>query len=195
MREWVDLTDDSIIDLQPRTVLEVGGGAGLLLLRVALLSDDYAALDFSPTAIARVQEAARRDGDRAIGEPFLRQHRAPVLDRGEVRADPGDELACIHVGPRRVEETVGTKGCSLDFEGAEHVLGAVVHVFTGARDVNGLVVDLDLARARKRTQQLLEVAPASPVRGDPTAVEIARRPEPSPGPQTRRSWFVGTSFR
>jgi natural product biosynthesis luciferase-like monooxygenase protein len=62
MREWVDLTVASILDLAPRSVLEIGCGTGMLLHRVAPAIDRYAAIDFSPTAIARVQEGVTTRG-------------------------------------------------------------------------------------------------------------------------------------
>ena len=62
MREWVDYTVGRILSLEPRTILEVGCGAGLLLHRLAPACDRYAAIDFSPTVITRLQDTVAARG-------------------------------------------------------------------------------------------------------------------------------------
>jgi amino acid adenylation domain-containing protein len=47
MREWVDSTVERILALDPRRVVEVGCGTGLLLFRVAPHTERYRAVDFS----------------------------------------------------------------------------------------------------------------------------------------------------
>jgi amino acid adenylation domain-containing protein len=51
MREWVDHTVERILSLQPRRVLEIGCGTGLLLFRIAPHCDRYVATDFSEKAV------------------------------------------------------------------------------------------------------------------------------------------------
>ncbi|HEX6292585.1 MAG TPA: amino acid adenylation domain-containing protein [Herpetosiphonaceae bacterium] len=55
MREWVDQTVARILGLQPRRVLEIGCGTGLLLARIAPHCDAYWATDFSERAIRDLQ--------------------------------------------------------------------------------------------------------------------------------------------
>jgi amino acid adenylation domain-containing protein len=61
MHEWVRHTVERIRRLQPRRVLEIGCGTGLLLLRVAPYCEAYVGTDFSPTVLRslgqRVDEA------------------------------------------------------------------------------------------------------------------------------------------
>ncbi|GAK50134.1 NdaA protein [Candidatus Moduliflexus flocculans] len=51
MREWVDYTIKRIRSLQPKRVLELGCGTGLLLFRIAPHSSTYWGIDLSQTAI------------------------------------------------------------------------------------------------------------------------------------------------
>ena len=55
MLEWVESTLGDILPLEPRTVLEVGCGTGLLLMRIAPHCDRYIALDFSPAVLASLR--------------------------------------------------------------------------------------------------------------------------------------------
>ncbi len=55
MREWVDGTVDRILALEPRCLLEIGCGTGLLLLRVAPHCQAYTGTDFSHQALERVR--------------------------------------------------------------------------------------------------------------------------------------------
>jgi amino acid adenylation domain-containing protein len=60
MRVWVDTTADRILALQPRRVLEIGCGTGLLLFRVAPQCEYYRATDVSQTALDFVERQIRR---------------------------------------------------------------------------------------------------------------------------------------
>jgi len=60
MREWVEGSVQRIVALNPRDVLEIGCGTGLLLLRIAPLCRRYVATDFSLEAVERLQQLARQ---------------------------------------------------------------------------------------------------------------------------------------
>ena len=51
MEEWRSATVDRIIALQPRRVLEIGAGSGLVLAQVAPQCDEYGGTDFSAPTI------------------------------------------------------------------------------------------------------------------------------------------------
>ncbi|HEX8361986.1 MAG TPA: amino acid adenylation domain-containing protein, partial [Longimicrobium sp.] len=55
MREWVDQTVARILTLQPRRVLEIGCGTGLLLARVAPHVERYVGADFSAVALQGIE--------------------------------------------------------------------------------------------------------------------------------------------
>ena len=56
MREWVDYAVKSIFSLQPRRVLEVGCGVGLLLFRIAPRCKEYWGTDFSESGLRYIRE-------------------------------------------------------------------------------------------------------------------------------------------
>jgi amino acid adenylation domain-containing protein len=55
MREWREATAARVLSLEPRSILEIGCGAGLLLFRLAPHAERYTATDFSPAAIEYVE--------------------------------------------------------------------------------------------------------------------------------------------
>jgi len=55
MREWVETTAARINACKPERVLEIGSGTGLLVARVAPNCSRYVATDFSPAAIAAIE--------------------------------------------------------------------------------------------------------------------------------------------
>jgi SAM-dependent methyltransferase len=55
MREWLNHTVERILSLQPRRVLEIGCGNGLILKRVAPSCAQYCATDFSQQALQHLQ--------------------------------------------------------------------------------------------------------------------------------------------
>jgi amino acid adenylation domain-containing protein len=59
MREWVDRTVERILGLDPRGVLELGVGTGLLLFRVAPHARAYLGTDLSARALATLGERVR----------------------------------------------------------------------------------------------------------------------------------------
>jgi len=56
MREWIQTSVDSILDLKPKALLEIGCGTGLLLMRIAPVCERYVALDFSRGVLERLRE-------------------------------------------------------------------------------------------------------------------------------------------
>ncbi|MEH2385069.1 MAG: amino acid adenylation domain-containing protein [Nostoc sp.] len=60
MREWVDNQVEQILALQPKRVLEIGCGTGLILFRVAPDCTKYCATDFSPVSLDYIQQQLQR---------------------------------------------------------------------------------------------------------------------------------------
>src|SRR5205823_1521303 len=56
MRDWVEQTVARILELQPRRVLEIGCGTGLVLFRVAPHCESYCATDFARSSIEMLGE-------------------------------------------------------------------------------------------------------------------------------------------
>jgi amino acid adenylation domain-containing protein len=54
--EWVDNQVDRVLALQPKRVLEIGCGTGLILFRIAPHCDRYWGTDFSPVSINYIQQ-------------------------------------------------------------------------------------------------------------------------------------------
>ena len=61
MREWVRTTVSRLRALAPRSVLDIGCGAGLILFQLAPACDRYVGADFSSEAVRQVREAAAVD--------------------------------------------------------------------------------------------------------------------------------------
>ena len=85
MREWVDQTVARILNLQPRRVLEIGCGTGLLLFRVAPQTEYYCGTDFSSQALDYVRDQWEEKG-KAFPPVTLRQGAANALDGIEAEA-------------------------------------------------------------------------------------------------------------
>ncbi len=85
MIEWRAATVDRIMGLQPRRVLEIGAGSGLLLSQIASQCDQYVATDFSPAAIDNLVRSLEqlqfewRDRVELLTQPA---HVADQLPRG-----------------------------------------------------------------------------------------------------------------
>lgn len=62
MREWVEKTVERILSLQPKKVLELGCGTGLLLSRIAPHCEHYVGADISATGLEHI-----RNVQKAIG--------------------------------------------------------------------------------------------------------------------------------
>jgi pristinamycin I synthase-3/4 len=78
MRLWVEETVARIQGLQPRRVLEIGCGSGLLLTRIAPDSESYIGLDFSASVIEQLGGYVRQRPDLSSVE--LRQGVAHELE-------------------------------------------------------------------------------------------------------------------
>ena len=73
MREWQAASLARILELQPRRVLEIGCGMGLLLLQVAPHCETYTGTDFSPVALGYVR--------RHLANAGLEESRVKLLQR------------------------------------------------------------------------------------------------------------------
>jgi amino acid adenylation domain-containing protein/non-ribosomal peptide synthase protein (TIGR01720 family) len=62
MQQWVDNTVAAIIADNPRRILEIGCGTGLLLTRLATACDSYYATDISPTALSQLATTLKHKG-------------------------------------------------------------------------------------------------------------------------------------
>lgn len=78
MRAWVDQTVQRIRDLEPRRVLEVGVGTGLILFGVAPHVDAYHGIDVSATGLAGIERELHRRG-AALSRVTLEQRAAHDL--------------------------------------------------------------------------------------------------------------------
>jgi amino acid adenylation domain-containing protein len=80
MREWHKATTDSIKKLTPRKVLEIGVGSGLVLSKIAPISEEYWGTDLSARAIANL---TREVG----GDPRIHLECRPAHDLGNPPSD------------------------------------------------------------------------------------------------------------
>ena len=78
MRSWVAGTVARIAALQPRNVLEIGCGSGLLLFQLAPGCQRYVGIDFSQAALARIHHEL---GPRGLSQVVLQRGEANQLDR------------------------------------------------------------------------------------------------------------------
>lgn len=62
MKAWVDETVNNILALNPRNVMEIGCGSGLLLLRIAPKVKSYTGIDFSNAVLERLDERIQKLG-------------------------------------------------------------------------------------------------------------------------------------
>jgi amino acid adenylation domain-containing protein len=75
MREWVDDAVQRILSFEPKRVLEIGCGTGLLLFRLAPHCESYVGTDFSPASLAYVRQQLAAL-DRIDGEVVLLERNA-----------------------------------------------------------------------------------------------------------------------
>ncbi|MBV9790163.1 MAG: amino acid adenylation domain-containing protein, partial [Chloroflexi bacterium] len=62
MREWVDQTVARVLELQPRRVLEIGVGTGLLLFRIAPGCERYVSTDIAPLVLDDLRQRLDSSG-------------------------------------------------------------------------------------------------------------------------------------
>lgn len=62
MTRWADDTAQRILDLHPRTVLEIGSGTGLIMSRLLGHVDQYWGVDTAPTSVANLRARAETMG-------------------------------------------------------------------------------------------------------------------------------------
>ncbi|MFI9382630.1 amino acid adenylation domain-containing protein [Kutzneria sp. NPDC052558] len=87
MREWHAATIDRISSLNPRRVLEIGVGSGLILSRIAPIADEYWGVDLSEKAIANL----RREMPPELAAKVHLAAR-PAHDLGELPDEPFDTV-------------------------------------------------------------------------------------------------------
>lgn len=83
MREWVNLTVQEILSLQPRDILEIGCGTGLLLLRIARSVRRYVGMDFAPVVLAKLKQQMREIGEDWNSVTLLERSAADFEGFGE----------------------------------------------------------------------------------------------------------------
>ena len=66
MREWRDATQRNILDLNPRRVLEIGCGTGMVLFSVAPEVEHYTGTDISPSALEQIDSELTADEKQKV---------------------------------------------------------------------------------------------------------------------------------
>jgi amino acid adenylation domain-containing protein len=79
MREWVDHTVERIMSLRPDSVLEIGCGTGLLLLKVAPHCSKYVGEDYSEVAIEHLRKRIS-EGAKSLPQVELHTRKADQFD-------------------------------------------------------------------------------------------------------------------
>lgn len=123
MREWAAATTARIRALNPRRVIEIGCGTGLLLGRIAPDCERYVGTDFSPAVLAHTQ--------RLIGA-------MPELAHVELRQCAADELDSLEDGAfdtvilnSIVQYFPGMDYLARVLEGVSRILAPGGHVYVG----------------------------------------------------------------
>jgi len=79
VREWRDYGVERILSLQPRRVLELGCGVGILMFRIAPFCTEYLGTDFSAEALTLLREQVKQREDE-FQHVTLRQQPADDFD-------------------------------------------------------------------------------------------------------------------
>ena len=165
MQEWIGVTVDSILELRPTALYEIGCGSGLLLTRVAPHCERYVGIDFSHEVIARVQEQLQ-------ATPALADHVALMQRRADnfegLDAGSFDTIVINSV----VQYFPGLDYLTQVLENAVRLVRPGGRVFIG--DVRSLPLlpafaasvelfqaedGIDLAELRARTRRRLRITP------------------------------------
>lgn len=80
MREWRDMTVRRIRELNPRRVLEIGVGSGLILSQMAPQCEVYCGSDLSPVTVKNLEERLRNVNDGWVSRVQLTVGSANQLD-------------------------------------------------------------------------------------------------------------------
>ncbi|KYC42605.1 non-ribosomal peptide synthetase [Scytonema hofmannii PCC 7110] len=83
MYEWVDNQVEQILALQPKRVLEIGCGTGLILFRIAPHCTKYWGTDFSPVSLNYIQQQLQK---QEMPQVTLYQQMATDFDKVETAA-------------------------------------------------------------------------------------------------------------
>ena len=83
MREWVDKQVEQILELQPKRVLEIGCGTGLILFRIAPYCTKYSGTDFSSVSLNYIQQQLQK---QEMPQIKLYQQMATDFDKVEKAA-------------------------------------------------------------------------------------------------------------
>ncbi|MCK1815260.1 amino acid adenylation domain-containing protein, partial [Streptomyces sp. XM4011] len=162
MRAWRDAAVDTVLAGQPRRVLELGVGSGLLLARIAPRVDSYWGTDLSGTGIRRLRE-------RIGGHPWA--------DRVALRAQPADDLTGL---PEGYFDTIVLNSVIAYFPHAGYLRdvlrGALALLAPGGRLIVGDVRNLATLRAFRAGVRAARYPGESPERAR-AAVEHAVRME------------------
>ncbi|MFF0383225.1 non-ribosomal peptide synthase/polyketide synthase [Streptomyces sp. NPDC004286] len=114
MHEWREATLDRIRALNPRRVLEIGVGSGLLLSRLAPEAEAYWATDFAAPVIRKIGQELRRETELA--------------DKVELRCQPAEDLNGLPTG---YFDTIVINSVIQYFPSIDHLTG----VLRGALDL------------------------------------------------------------
>ncbi|HZE25195.1 MAG TPA: amino acid adenylation domain-containing protein, partial [Blattabacteriaceae bacterium] len=149
MQQWVDETVARLMKLQPRRVLEIGCGTGLLLTQVAPHCEIYTGLDFSAAALAQLSHAIEERED--LRHVTLRQGLAHELS---FVADESVDLVVIN---SVVQYFPSTDYLVQVLKQAVRATSPGGHIFIG--DVRSL----PLLRAYHASVQLYKASPETPL--------------------------------
>jgi amino acid adenylation domain-containing protein len=179
MREYVKTAVDRILSLQPRRVLEIGCGTGLLAFELIQRCQEYFGIDSSQTAIKQLQMLQRSESLR---------ERVPGFDRATFVCCRADRIADLGFSPDvAILPSVVQYFPSLDY--CEKVLRTLVDTLA----LNGCIFigdvrDLQLLEAFHTSVQLFKAEPDLPV------LELRRRIERSIAHEqelcVHKAWFL-----
>lgn len=149
MQMWVEETVARLLEFNPRRVLEIGCGSGLLLTQVAPHCESYVGIDFSAAALTQLRQVVEQRPD--LRHVTLRQSLAHEL---EFVTDESLDLVIIN---SVVQYFPGTDYLLQVLEQAVRVTEHGGHIFIG--DVRSL----PLLRAYHASVQLYKASPKMPL--------------------------------